>query len=400
MNEDYEAQGRLLTWGFCFLLLMLPFSGLVSPKSASVIVPLAALVIIGAYLWGAQGLGGLRSRSWIAVAAFVGLATLSVAWAMDRDIALERISKLLVFAPIGISLIIIAKHSANVGGDLARKFLIGGVGVGVALLAWAVLTRGGLFALLNPDFPAAGALNGSNRGSVMLMLLASAAVLAARRLSHSVWFWVLLPGFGVLLFFAESQTALAGFVLWWLVFGVASTAPQTARCFVVWGGACFILVQPFLMLGIETIDPTRSFDINAASAGARLDIWIAVAHKVMEAPILGHGIEATRSITSWANDFLYFRGRSIPHPHNGILQVWIEFGVIGATMVAMIWVALTRCVDNVVPEDRPPLLALSASILIVIGVSHGLWQSWWLWGVFGIVAATLTQVQHGTDASR
>ena len=166
----------------------------------------------------------------------------------------------------------------------------------------------------------------------------------------------------------------------------------------VWGGALFIVTQPFLVLVIEWLDPSRSFDIEVASVGARLDIWIAVAHKAMEAPILGHGIEATRSIQDWTNGFFYFSGRDIPHPHNGLLQIWIEMGLAGALMAAFIWVAVTRAIGRISLEDQSVLLALASCILVIVSISHGLWQSWWLWGVFGVVAATFTQM-HRADLS-
>ncbi len=394
MGEYQEARGRVLTWGFFFLLLMLPFCGFVSPKSASVIVPLASLIIIVGYVWAGGIVGVLQSRVWIAVATLIALIALSALWAPDREIASERVFKLLAFFPIGISLCLMANQSKDIGGDTARKALLFGFGIGFVLLAWAVLTAGGLFAILNPDVPYLEAPAGNNRGAVILVLLATAAMLAARRLAWQTWMWVGMVGLAVILFFAASQTALMGFLVWALVFGAAIAAPGITRLLVIWGGAAFILGQPFLVLGVEALDPSRSFDISIASVGARLDVWIAVAHKTMEAPLFGHGIEATRSITDWANEFLYFGGRKVPHPHNGILQIWIELGLVGAMLVALIWVTLTRWIDRFVREDQPALFALSACFLVITGISHGLWQSWWLWGVFGVAAVTRTQLRQ------
>jgi O-antigen ligase len=396
MGEYQKTHGRWLTWGFLVLLFLLPFSGFVSPKSASVIVPFASLLIIAAFVVGVGGLGFLRSRVWIPAIAFICLAALSTIWAPDGEIASERVYKLLIFFPVGISLGLIASQCKDVGGDGARKALLFGSGVGLVLLAWAVLTAGGLFALLNPDVPYLEAPAGNNRGAVILVLLVTAVVLAARRLFWEPWVWMSIACLGGLLFFAASQTAFLGLLIWVAVFGAAVAAPGLARSLVIWGGAAFILTQPMLVLAVEALDPARSVDISIASVGARLDVWIAVAHKTMEAPILGHGIEATRSITDWANEFLYFGGRKVPHPHNGILQIWIELGLVGATLAALVWVAVTRWIDQFVREDQPPLFALAACFLVVTGISHGLWQSWWLWGMFGVAAVTLTQVRQTT----
>jgi O-antigen ligase len=394
MGEYQETRRRVLTWGFFFLFVMLPFCGFISPKSASVVVPFASLVIIIGYVWTGGIVGVLRSRVWIAIATFMALIALSLLWAPDKEVASERVFKLMAFFPIGIALCLIANQSKDVGGDNARKALLFGFGIGVALLAWAVLTAGGLFALLNPDVPYLEAPAGNNRGAVILVLLATATILAARRLSWQPWLWTSMAGLAAILLFAASQTALMGFLVWGMVFGAAIAAPSLTRSLVIWGGAAFILAQPFLVLGIEALDPGRSVDISIASVGARLDIWIAVAHKTMEAPFFGHGIEATRSITDWANEFLYFGGRKVPHPHNGILQIWIELGLVGAILAALIWVTLTRGINRFVREDQPVLFALAACFLVITGISHGVWQSWWVWGVFGVAAVTLTQLRQ------
>jgi len=396
MRENQATGERVLTWGFLILFSLLPFCGFISPKSASVVVPFAGLVIISAYVGAGGSVGVLRSRVWIAVAAFIGLAALSALWAPDKEVASDRVFKLLAFFPIGISLCLIANQCKDVGGDNASKALLAGFGLGVGFLAWAVLTAGGLFALLNPGVPYFEAPSGNNRGAVILVLLIAAVVLVTRRMALLQWFWATMVGLGGLLSFAASQTALLGFVIWVVVFAAASLIPKLTRALVIWGGAAFILAQPFLVLGVELMDPTRSLDLTSASVGARLDVWIAVAHKTMEAPFFGHGIEATRSITDWANEFLYFGGRKVPHPHNGILQIWIELGLVGATLAALIWVTLTRWIDRLIRDDRPALFALSACFLVVTGISHGLWQSWWLWGVFGVAAVTLTQVRQDT----
>ncbi len=400
MNKYQEAHGRLPTWGFFFLLILLPFCGFVSPKSASVIVPITGLMIITGFVVGGGSVGVLQSRIWLAVVGFLAFVTLSAFWAPDREIAFERVFKLVVYLPIGVSLGVIAGQCEGVGGGNARRALFLGFGIGTVLLAWAVLTSGGLFGLLNPDVSIFEAPSGNNRGAVILVLLLSAVAVAARRQSLGLVFWGSAAGLAGLLFFAASQTALLAILVWAIVFGAAVATPRLTRTFVIWGGAAFILTQPFLIFAIEAMDPSRSLDISIASVGARLDIWIAVAHKTLEAPVFGHGIEATRSITDWANEFLYFGGRNVPHPHNGILQIWIELGLVGGTLAALFWVTLTRWIDRFVSEDQPALFALAACFLVIAGISHGMWQSWWVWGVFGVTAVTLTQVRQDAGTSR
>jgi len=394
MSEDQAVTGRLRQFGYFYLLLFLPFFGLVSPKSAGVIVPLATTMIFCGWLIETKSLCVLRSKAWWVVLAIVGYAALSMVWALDRQIAFDRVSKLAVFLPLGLVLILVSLQSANIGGDGARKLLLAGFGLGVLLLAWAIVTYGPFGVLVPPDLYYIQGKSGENRGAVLLMLLATAYLLAARSLVTTVWIGAAMLGLGAMLMLAYSQTAFVAFLVWVTVLAAGTMYPALMRQLVIWGGAAFIIAQPFLVLAVELADPTRSFDIEAASVGARLDIWIAVAHKVMEAPILGHGLEATRSITNWANEFHYFAGPSIPHPHNGILQIWIEFGLTGALAAALIWISLVRSLDLFRRKDQAALLAFASSLLVVIGISHGLWQSWWIWGAFGVVAVTLTQASR------
>ncbi len=394
MSEGRAEPGRLRLWGFSLLMLFLSFFGFISPKSAGVIVPIATTLVFSGWLVEQKSLAVLRSKVWGGVLAVGCFAGLSVLWAPDREIAFDRLSKLAVFLPAAMALVLVAAQSSNIGGDWSRKFLLTGFVLGLVLLAWAAATFGPLGALLPPELHYIHGYSGENRGAVLLVLLSTAVLLAARRLVTTSWVVVGTATLGTLLMLAASQTALAAFLIWVVVFAAASTHPVLAGRLVVWGGALVILAQPFLVLAIEWVDPSRSFDIEVASVGARLDIWIAVAHKTMEAPFFGHGLEATRSITDWTNEFLYFAGPDIPHPHNGILQVWIEMGLVGALMTALIWVGLTRSIDQFKPDDHPALLALASAVLVVVGVSHGLWQSWWLWGVFGVVAVTLTQARR------
>lgn len=394
MRKDHAMPGRLRLWGFSFLLLFLPFFGLVAPKSAGVIVPLSTIMVFSGWVVETKNLSLLRSKAWWVVLAVVCFAALGLVWAPDLEIALDRILKLVVFLPAGTVLVLIAAQSDNIGGDESRKLLLSGLGLGVLLLAWAVITTGPLSVLLPSDLHYLQGPSGENRGAVLLALLATAYLLAARGIIPTPWAWAGVLCVGTLLMFAASQTAFVAFLVWVAVWAAGSIYPALVRQFVVWGGALFILAQPFLVLAIEWMDPSRSFDIEVASVGARLDIWIAVAHKAMEAPLFGHGLEATRSITDWANEFRYFNGPNIPHPHNGILQIWIEFGLTGALVAAFTWVGLLTSLDQYRKEDQVALLSLASSLLVVVGISHGLWQSWWLWGAFGVVAVTLTQVRR------
>ena len=68
------------------------------------------------------------------------------------------------------------------------------------------------------------------------------------------------------------------------------------------------------------------------------------------------------------------------HPHNAALQLWLELGVPGAVLfallVALAWQALAAA-----PWPRLFAAAAGASLaiaLIACFASYGIWEEWWL----------------------
>jgi O-antigen ligase len=111
--------------------------------------------------------------------------------------------------------------------------------------------------------------------------------------------------------------------------------------------------------------------VLGASWDARLDIWSFTATKILQQPLWGWGLDASRSF-----------GTAIPlHPHNAALQVWLELGVVGAVLMATAWLFLLKLISDLVRVDRrlAAVAAASASAYLIIGaVSFGVWQEWWL----------------------
>lgn len=111
--------------------------------------------------------------------------------------------------------------------------------------------------------------------------------------------------------------------------------------------------------------------VLGASWDARLDIWSFTAAKILQQPLWGWGLDASRSF-----------GTAIPlHTHDGALQVWLELGVVGAVLMATAWLFLLKLINDLVTVDRrlAGVAAASASAYLIIGaVSFGVWQEWWL----------------------
>jgi O-antigen ligase len=321
------------------------------------------------------------------------LSLLSVFWSPDLSIGLERFFKLALFFSLGTALIlVIAKGLIATDSRFLWSVLIG-VFIAIFLLGFHIYTDGGIYALLNAQATEVAVKHAANRPAVVLVLCFSAGVLALQKIGQ---FQLAIPlGLTLLsvLFFSTSQSALFGAGVWLLTYLMFVLAPLIGRYLLMWGGALLIIMMPALIIGVQQLDMERNIDYGAGSVGARLDIWYAVSHKIFESPIYGHGLEAARSITNWSTEFVYYQGTSMLHPHNGLLQIWLEFGLMGAALAAFGWVWLSRRVLSLSDSAMPVVASLLTTTLFVITVSHGLWQSWWVWSLFGVAALTILVIR-------
>lgn len=147
------------------------------------------------------------------------------------------------------------------------------------------------------------------------------------------------------------------------------------------------------------------------SAVHRIIIWKTAVKHIAKAPVIGLGMNTARSLYSketrvtvivppaelggrvWSSFF-----EPIPlHPHNGVLQIWLELGAVGILALVWIIVTLVRAARNR-PGHTPPVTALVmgffVSSLVIASLSFGAWQSWWVCTLW--LAATLLVAQLPT----
>ena len=131
----------------------------------------------------------------------------------------------------------------------------------------------------------------------------------------------------------------------------------------------------------------------SASAAHRIVIWKNTVGHIKQKLLIGSGFDTSRGLYDAGDKVEYsFPGRAdgkkfqvfyepIPlHPHNAILQVWLELGVVGALIGLVLLLSILRAIDhrlNAKPH-RAAALGMVASGLVLASISFGIWQSWWL----------------------
>lgn len=159
----------------------------------------------------------------------------------------------------------------------------------------------------------------------------------------------------------------------------------------VMGGSVAVafLVAPMAMVRLPPVpDLAASIKIMPNSMMHRLCIWRFTADHILERPILGWGFDASRTLPGGEDNIpvpvrafekiVMIDAQAMPlHPHNLMLQVWLEMGFVGVVgfivlAVSVIFAALRHHLLTA------PALGMVAGVLVVGAASFGAWQAWWV----------------------
>lgn len=152
----------------------------------------------------------------------------------------------------------------------------------------------------------------------------------------------------------------------------------------VFAGAIFVVMSaPFIYpVLFETAHasgllPSKLFMIRA-------EIWDAVSLFALDAPLFGQGMQATALGGPHDIARIYYPFDEIPHPHNGILQVWTDLGALGAIAFSVMLFGMWRATRAAAPDRVPHILAAFATAGLAFTATYSLWAPWWL----GLLAMT------------
>ncbi len=167
----------------------------------------------------------------------------------------------------------------------------------------------------------------------------------------------------------------------------------------------FIISFPFMSLYAfkpESIPAYNSY-IHSSSYLDRLYIWNEVATTILEHPWRGIGMNGThdhkktQEMREWSyidkkgtlhkNKTAYFG----MHPHNAILQLWLELGFLGAILGVLLTHQVLLHIYG--PDLRSLEKAIGAGLFtgafVIVWVNLGFWQNWWISGLWIIIGLTV-----------
>jgi hypothetical protein len=134
----------------------------------------------------------------------------------------------------------------------------------------------------------------------------------------------------------------------------------------------------------------------------RIIIWNYTAEQVLKAPWLGVGAGTTYVLGPRLEQTLetppdeQFRRTLSTHSHSVYLQTWFELGLIGATLLTLLGLAILQAIRALQVPLQRYAYATFVSAAIMASSSYGMWQIWFI-AMFGLCAALFAL---GTDLSR
>ena len=300
----------------------------------------------------------------------------SALWSVDSLRSLVIAARLAGLFAVGLAL-------AGAAGciEAPRRLtilLLGGLTLGVAMAATDLVTAGAVGA---PFTDRAYQAAGLNRASVSfaILLVPASAVLVCR---GQVIFALIMATMTAAIIYALAGTAAKAALAAGLPMGLLLYLwrVRVARVAAVMS-VLIIITAPLTFASLTQLPLlAKTADAVKLSAGHRLLIWSFAGDRIAERTLTGWGLDASRAMPGGEN--LIRPGQTwMPlHPHNAALQLWLELGVPGAVLfallVALAWQALAGA-------PWPHLFAAAAGASLAIALfacfaSYGIWEEWWL----------------------
>lgn len=115
--------------------------------------------------------------------------------------------------------------------------------------------------------------------------------------------------------------------------------------------------------------------LGKASMNQRLEIWDFVSLKIFENPLIGYGVDATRSI-EFEGRMVFYQNAFVLHPHNIALQIWIELGALGIFLTSCLLLSLYIYLKKLSAAQQSLSVIAFSGVIVVMLVSWSIWSGW------------------------
>ncbi len=405
MNSPAEAApahtrgGDFLGYALALAFAVIPFLLILAPRAAAFAPPVLAVCGLAGYCGINRRLPAF-SRSLLVTPLVIAVAMgLSSLWSITPAITL---SQTLATFPIFLgAAILIALTQALEGKyiDFALRLLPFLLIAGGALCLVNLYGNGIFYHVLHG--PEQEYTNSKpNRSIITLFLFSIIALpqLLRKRDIHSgcraaVLFAVLLAIF----YKTDSQAAQLGLIAASLLYFFFPYGRAWTWKLLAFGLFTVLFTAPFIAQWMfHTLTPyaiTTGW-LRTGYAANRMEIWDFISRRALERPFTGFGAESTRSMT-FDTAMLYHKKNTVLHPHNFILQLWIEFGIWGPVLTAGFFGMLLKTISRLKAKQARLVLPLFGTTILIAAITYGLWQGWWVGLLALLMAYSLLSLRAG-----
>jgi len=276
-----------------------------------------------------------------------------------------------------------------VGGQSIKIWVYNWLGLGPGDLPHGDYYRwaGGKLKFISPE--------DLTRNMVPVALFLWPAVMAARgtlrRRSGLIAATVTVILAGIVIMVSRHESSKLAYVAGLAVFGSALVGARLTGRIVAtgWVIACLAMLPAALIAHRLELHNASWLQ---ASARHRIIIWNYTAEQVLKAPLLGVGARTTyvlgpRLEQTWqAYPDESFRRTLSLHSHSVYLQTWFELGLIGATLLTLVGLAILQGIRSLTRSLQPYAYATFVSAAVMAASSYGMWQVWFD-SMFGFTVA-------------
>ena len=374
--------------GFAF-----PLVALWNPRA---VVPLVALLS----LWSVFNLVRAKQHlplkkfdilSIISVSALFGAVIISSIQAPDSNGAFITSSKIFGNLIVAIGLIFAASHLTDQETlNAAKSILIATCIVAVFFLT-DILSQGALSLFFTnmtytPKYKFFWFKSASSSYAICAFIAAFYLVLR-----NKIWWALALLGVSILITVEiGNRTAAGGLFLGVLVGGIYHLLGRWRKQ-VISTVIIVIVASPLYLfeLGFSAERISNFIHIRASSTLSvvyRMHTWEFVLNRIQEKPLLGWGVRGSKlfgeeSSLIISDPLMGELGEAIPlHPHNGVLQIWLELGAFGAFALLMVFLRAIYVIDKRCTHTNTRIWTFG--ILTLLGCfftfSYGVFSSAWI----------------------
>lgn len=325
----------------------------------------------------------------VLLALFVGWAVLSIIWTINPDRGVKTAIRLALVAFSLVFLIDAAKRLDHAQRLNFGRWLVAGTIVGLSLTGMFIALSGALGGWLGISGLPGHELDHLNRTASVIAILVWPVALVVAQLYGRYAAAVVIIMSALALYLLAPSTPLVAFLVGACAFGMGWISQRWGKRLLFIGFTMAVIAIPFFDVFVPVINDWLIANVPSPNSEVhRFVIWEFASQRIFEQPLFGWGLEAARNIPGGHDKIFLFQfgdnptmGQAMPlHPHNALVQIWLELGLIGIFLIAAIFSLIVVSIPESSVNRAAPatMIAAMACAFTIAELGFGIWQGWWM----------------------